>query len=69
MSNQVSIQLEWVLIPLFCTLSGYTDKAIRCKIADGIWIEGRHYRKAPDGRITINIPAYYRWVEGDNLTT
>lgn len=69
MSNQVSIQLEWVLIPLFCTLSGYTDKAIRRKIADGIWIEGRHYRKAPDGRITINIPAYYRWVEGDNLTT
>lgn len=64
MTSPIMIQLEWVLIPVFCALTGYTDKAIRCKIADGIWIEGRHYRKAPDNRITMNIYAYYRWVEG-----
>lgn len=60
----VAIQVRYVLIPLFCSLTGYTDKAVRRKIAEGIWIEGRHYRRAPDGRITMDLEAYYRWVEG-----
>jgi len=58
------IQLRWMLLPLFCTLTGYTDKAVRRKIEEGIWLQGRHYRKAPDGRITIDLQAYYSWVEG-----
>jgi hypothetical protein len=62
--NAPAIHLQWVLIPIFCALTGYSDKAVRRKIADGKWIEGRHYRKAPDGHITMNLPAYYEWVEG-----
>ncbi|GIZ52490.1 excisionase [Noviherbaspirillum aridicola] len=58
-----SIQLEWILIPLFSKLTGYTENAIRCKIRDGVWLEGKHYRRAQDGRITMNLRAYYRWVE------
>ena len=62
-SPAVSINLRYVLVPLFCALTGYTDKAVRRKIEDGKWIEGRHYRKAPDGHITMDLQAYYRWVE------
>lgn len=61
----LSIQLKWMLLPLFCQLTGYTDKAVRRKIEDGVWLQGRHFRKAPDGRITMNLQAYYHWVEGD----
>lgn len=61
--TDLSIQLQWVLIPMFCGLTGYTDKAVRRKIEDGVWLEGRHYRKAPDGRIHINMQEYYKWVE------
>ena len=61
--NAIAIHLEWVLIPTFSTMTGYTDKAVRRKIEEGIWIEGKHYRRAPDGRITMNVPEYYRWVE------
>jgi len=61
--NAVAIHLEWVLIPVFAGLTGYTDKAVRRKIEDGVWIEGKHYRKAPDGRVTMNLQEYYKWVE------
>lgn len=61
--GDLSIQIQWVLIPVFSTLTGYSEKAIRRKIGDGIWIQGRHYKKAPDGRITMNLQEYYKWVE------
>lgn len=57
------VQLQWVLMPMFCQFTGYTEKAVRRKIEDGIWSQGTHFRKAPDGRITMNIQEYYKWVE------
>jgi hypothetical protein len=57
------VNLKWMLIPLFCSLTGYSDKAIRRKIETGVWLQGKHYRKAPDGRITMNLQEYYDWVE------
>lgn len=65
MSN-IIVNIEWVLIPKFSQLTGYSEKAIRRKIEDGVWLQGRHYRKAPDGRITINLQEYYKWVESGN---
>jgi hypothetical protein len=62
--DEPGIHVKYVLIPLFCTLTGYTEKAVRNKIETGVFIEGRQYRRAPDGRITINMHEYYRWVEG-----
>lgn len=57
-----AVRLEWMLVPLFCSYTGYTSKAVRRKIEDGKWPEGRLYRRAPDGHITINLQEYYRWV-------
>ena len=58
-----TIQLKWMLIPTFCSLTGYSEKAVRRKIEEGVWTQGRHYRKAPDGHITMNLQEYYKWVE------
>lgn len=63
----ITAQLQYMLIPVFCSMTGYTEKAVRRKIADGKWIEGRHYRKAPDGHVTMNLLEYYKWVEHQNL--
>jgi len=52
-----------MLIPVFCNRTGYTEKAVRRKIQDGVWLRGKHYKKAPDGHVTMNIQEYYRWVE------
>jgi hypothetical protein len=54
--------MRFVLIPKFCELSGYTEKAIERKIADGVWRQGHEYRKSPDGRIQIDLQGYEKWV-------
>lgn len=62
-TENLAIRLEWVLLPLFCMCTGYSIKAVRRKIEEGKWIEGRMYRRAPDGHININLQEYYRWVD------
>ena len=61
--------LRYVTIPKFAAESGYTEDAIRLKIRDGIWREGQEWKRAPDGRVLIDVDGYHRWVEtGEALT-
>lgn len=55
--------LRFVLIPRFCELTGYTEKAVRRKIDDMVWVEGREYRRSPDGRIHIDLDGYDKWLQ------
>lgn len=55
--------IKYVSIKKFSELSGYTEDAIRTKIRDGIWLEGKVWLKALDGRNLINIEGYEEWVE------
>lgn len=60
--------MRYITIAKFAELSGYTAVAVRAKMRDGVWLEGREYRKAPDGHVLIDIDGYYKWVE-QNTTT
>lgn len=53
----------YVTVTLFASISGLSEKAIRRKIEDGKWIEGREYRRSPDGGIFISLKGYQQWVE------
>lgn len=53
----------YVTIHLASTITGLSEKAIRRKIEEGKWIEGREYRRSPDGGIFISIKGYSAWVE------
>ena len=55
--------MKWVLIKKVVELVGYTDDAIRSKIAKGVWQSGVHWTKAPDGRLMFNLEAIQRWIE------
>lgn len=44
-------------------LTGYTVKAMERKIERGEWVEGREWRKAPDGRRLLSVEGYRAWVE------
>lgn len=55
--------LRYVTISKFAIESGYTEIAIRAKIHDGIWPEGKVWKKAPDGRVLISTEGYEEWVE------
>lgn len=54
--------MRFVLIPRFCELTGYTPKAVERKIAEQVWLEGKIYRKSPDGRIHIDLIEYEKWI-------
>ena len=55
--------LNYVTIKKFSELSGYTEDAIRTKIRDGVWLEGKVWIKAPDERNLIILEGYHKWVE------
>lgn len=55
---------RYVRVKKFAELTGYTEKAIYHKIENGTWLQGRHYRRVPDGHICIDMEGFYRWVEG-----
>ncbi|WP_081058450.1 excisionase [Burkholderia thailandensis] len=53
----------YVTVALAARVTGLTEKAIRRKIEDGKWLEGREFRRSPDGGIFISIKGYQQWVE------
>jgi hypothetical protein len=57
-----------ILIPVTieraAQLTGYSEKAIRRKIEEGVWREGREWKRAPDNRILVLMEGYQRWAEG-----
>lgn len=59
----------YVTIPLASAITGFTEKAIRRKIQEGVWLEGREYTRSPDGRILISIKGYTSWVERGREST
>ncbi len=54
---------RYVSVKLAAHLTGRTEKALRRKIEDGKWIEGREYRRDPDGMINVDMKGVERWVE------
>lgn len=57
------INIRYVLVEKMAELTGYTPKAIDKKIDDGIWIKGREWIKAPDGRRFVDVEGFNKWVE------
>lgn len=53
----------YVTIALAAAITGLSEKAIRRKIEEGKWLEGREYRRSPDGGVFISLKGYQQWVE------
>lgn len=65
MERQAVVQVaaaRFVTIDLASGMSGLTEKAIRRMIEDGVWAEGKHYRRR-HGRVFIDMREYELWVE------
>jgi hypothetical protein len=54
--------MRHVTIEKFSELSGYTPKAVRNKIQRGDWLEGQVWKRAPDGRVLIDMEGFEQWV-------
>lgn len=53
---------RFVTIELAEAVTGLTASAIRTKIGKGYWVEGRQYRRGPDGRVYVDLRGYEAWV-------
>ena len=51
------------LLPVANAITGYSVKAMERKIERGDWPEGKLWKRAPDGRILIDMMGYQKWVE------
>ena len=60
--------LQWVRLNKYCELSGETRDTIKHKRRTGLWMKGREYRVAEDGKLWINLPAVNKWAEGKKRT-
>jgi hypothetical protein len=55
---------RYVLLHLANVLTGYSVKAMQNKIACGVWQQDKVWKRAPDGRILIDMVGFHKWVEG-----
>jgi hypothetical protein len=60
--------VRYVTIGRFEQLTGYTEDAVRSKIKRGEWLEDVVYKKAPDGRILMDLEGYESWVESTTVS-
>lgn len=61
MENKTAVR--FATIKKFSELTGYTEGAVRQKINRGEWLQDHMFRKAPDGRILIDIEAFNDWAD------
>jgi len=47
----------------YAELSGYSEEAIRQKYKKGIWQLCKQIKKAPDGRLMIDIKEVEKWIQ------
>lgn len=60
----VKADSRYILATAAEALIGLTARAIETKIGRGQWVEGREFRRAPDGRIYVDLRGFEKWVEG-----
>lgn len=66
--EQVSVTpARFVRPKLAATIIGLTLRAIERKIQSGAWVEGKQYRKGPDGLIYVDLRGYEQWVTGGRI--
>ncbi len=60
------MKLPKVTLKKLAEESGYSEHALRSKIARGDFAQGKHYIKSPDGRIHFIVEEYLNWLESNH---
>ena len=65
LNHESRAQMTWnnfVTIKKASDITGLTEKAIRRKIEEQIWVEGKQFFRAPDARIFISLAGFEAWL-------
>lgn len=63
MSLPAPLPIYYVQLDVFEQATGYAADAVQKKIKRGVWREGVHFRRAPDGHVLMDLRAYHAWAE------
>ena len=58
------VPAKWVKPHMLMPLFGLSMEAARKKRERGVWLEGKHWRVAPDGTYVYNWQAIQNWYGG-----
>ncbi|UBB16170.1 excisionase [Comamonas odontotermitis] len=53
---------RFVTVELAATMTGLSAAAIRKRTERGVWLEGKEWRRGPDGRVWIDTKGIEAWV-------
>jgi hypothetical protein len=62
-STDIVATARYVTIELASIVIGLSVAAIRKRIERGVWLDGKEYRRGPDGRIWFDLRGFEAWVE------
>jgi len=65
--QQITLLPKWIRASKYAEISGITTAAIKAKRQQGVWLEGKHWVRAPDGQIMIDWRALDEWAESQTM--
>ncbi|HKX40900.1 MAG TPA: excisionase [Burkholderiaceae bacterium] len=68
-TEQAAPLAKYITVKLAAAVYGMTEKAIRRRMEEGVWLEGREWRRAPDGRLYVIPRGVDAWIERGGKTT
>jgi len=54
MNTQPISPAKWVKGSIYINMTGHTKDTLKQNRSKGVWAEGKHYKKAPDGVVYYN---------------
>lgn len=63
MNHPITMLPTWIRGSILEQIAGFSQDAQKQKRAAGVWLEGIHWKKAPDGHVMYNWRAIDEWVE------
>ena len=55
---------RYVRVALAAEITGFSEKAIRRKMEEGVWREGAVWLRSASGEILIDMEGYEKWCKG-----
>lgn len=63
--NPSECQTRYLLLTEWLKRSGYSKDAFNGKRQSGVWLEGKHWIKSPDGKLQVDWRAVEQWIESN----
>lgn len=67
MTDNVFLPVAWMRLERYCALTGDNAATVHSRRKSGQWIEGHHWKLAPDRRVWVHLPRAQEWVESGEL--